>query len=61
MEEILLEKVEHIERMIETLNGKIDNFMGFEELTESEKEEVKALRKDVQSGKTMGLDEVFGK
>ena len=61
MEEILLEKVEHIEQMIETLNGKIDNFMGFEELTESEKEEVKALRKDVQSGKTMGLDEVFGK
>ena len=61
MEEILLEKVEHIEQMIETLNGKIDNFMGFEELTESEKEEVKALRKDVQSGKIMGLDEVFGK
>ncbi len=35
--------------------------MGFEELTEPERDELNSLRKEMQSGDTMSFDEVFGK
>jgi len=41
MSDVLLEKINKIERMITELNAKIDNFLGYEDLTEEEKRESK--------------------
>lgn len=60
MNEAILEKIERIENLLIAINGKIDNFMGFEDLDDDEKDEVKKLRKEVESGKYMTSDEVFG-
>ncbi len=60
MNEVILEKIERIENLLIAINGKIDNFMGFEDLDDDEKDEVKKLRKEVESGKYMTSDEVFG-
>ena len=37
MSDVLLEKINNIERMIMELNTKIDNFLGYEDLTADEK------------------------
>ena len=60
MDSVLIEKIEHIETLLISINGKIDNFMGFEELDEVEKKEVGKLREEVESGKYMTFDDVFG-
>jgi len=42
MPEALIEKIEHIEALLLELSAKIDNFLGFEEITE--KKEVEKLK-----------------
>jgi len=42
--DILTGKLDHIEGMLKELNSKIDNFLGFEEITDEEKEEFRKLR-----------------
>ena len=49
MSDVLLEKINKIERMITELNAKIDNFLGYEDLTEEEKRESK--KKSVRKSK----------
>ena len=44
MSEVLIEKIDHIEALLLELSAKIDNFLGFEEITEEEKEEVEKLK-----------------
>jgi len=44
MPEALIEKIDHIEALLLELSAKIDNFLGFEEITEEEKEEVEKLK-----------------
>jgi hypothetical protein len=39
MNDVLMEKLDHIEGILKELNSKIDNFLGFEEITDEEKEE----------------------
>ncbi|TAK63877.1 MAG: hypothetical protein EPO24_03780 [Bacteroidetes bacterium] len=61
MADVLLEKVEHIEQMLKNPNGKIDNFMGFEEITEPERAELNSIRQEIQTGDSMSFEDVFGK
>ncbi len=42
MPEALIEKIDHIEALLLELSAKIDNFLGFEEITE--KKEVEKLK-----------------
>ncbi len=60
MSEITLEKINHIENLLLELNAKVDNFLCSEELSEEERKEVDALRKEVASGEYVSFDEVFG-
>jgi len=38
-----MEKLDHIQEMLKEINSKIDNFLGFEEITDEEKEEFKNI------------------
>ncbi len=50
MTEATLKKISNIERMLIEINSKIDNFLGMEELTEEEWEEVREIRKEIKKG-----------
>ncbi len=45
MNDILLEKIKHIEKMVTEINTKIDNFLGYEDLSEDEKKRYKGFVK----------------
>jgi len=55
----MLEKMETIENLLRQLNAKIDNFVGYEELSERERTELRRIRKEVRSGEVVSLDEAF--
>ncbi len=59
MPETVLKKMERIEELLLELNAKIDNFLGFEEISSEEREEIEALRKEVKDGKYVPFDKVF--
>ncbi len=61
MTDILLKKINNIEKMIIELNMKIDNFLGYEELTEEERKEIEEIRREIKRGDYVKFDEVFGK
>ncbi|KYK28280.1 MAG: hypothetical protein AYK19_21015 [Theionarchaea archaeon DG-70-1] len=56
----LLEKIDHIEALLLEINSKIDNFLGFEELSEEGKREIELIEKEVELGNYVSFDEVFG-
>ena len=58
MTEAILKKISNIERMLIEINSKIDNFLGMEELTEGEWEEVREIRKEIKKGEYVSLDEI---
>ncbi|WP_162007672.1 hypothetical protein [Aciduliprofundum sp. MAR08-339] len=60
MPDAVLEKLNEIEEMIRELSTKIDNFLGYEELTDKEKKEIEELRKDIKKGNYVSFDELFG-
>jgi hypothetical protein len=59
MPDVVMEKMEHIEKLLLQLNAKIDNFLGYEELTSDEMEELKKIRREVRSGEYVPLDKAF--
>lgn len=59
MPDVLMEKLEHIERLILQLNDRIDNFLEFEDLTSDEKEDLKKIRRDVKSGEYVPLEKTL--
>ena len=59
MSDELLEKINNIERMIMELSTKIDNFLGYEDLTEKEKREVEKIRGEIKKGEYIKFDEIF--
>jgi hypothetical protein len=59
MPDVVMEKMEHIEKLLLQLNAKIDNFLGYEELTSDEKEELKKIRREVRSGEYIPMDKAF--
>ncbi len=54
-----MEKIDHIEKLLMEINAKIDNFLGFEELSEEELEEIERLREEVKSGEYVRFEEMF--
>ena len=60
MSQELLEKMNRIEMLLIEIHSKIDNFLGFEELSEEERKEIELIEKEVESGKYFTFDEVFG-
>ena len=60
MAELAMQKLEHIEQLLVGIDTKIDNFLGFEELKESELKEIKEIRNEMQKGDYATFDEVFG-
>jgi archaellum component FlaC len=60
MSEVLIEKIDRIEALLLELSAKIDNFLGFEEITEEEKEEVEKLKEEIKRGEYLSIDQVFG-
>ena len=59
MSDELLEKINNIERMIMELSTKIDNFLGYEDLTEKERREVEKIRGEIKKGEYIKFDEIF--
>ncbi len=41
------------------LNSKIDNFLGFEELSEEELEELDRIEEEMEKGNKISLDEII--
>lgn len=60
MTQVLLEKIERIEALLLEINAKIDNFIGFEDLNNEERDEVEKLREEVRLGEYLAFDDVFG-
>ena len=60
MSQELLEKMNHIEMLLIEIRSKIDNFLGFEEISEEERKEIELIEKKVESGEYLTFDEVFG-
>ena len=60
MSDILIKKIERIEALLIELNSKIDNFLGFEELTENERKEVEEIEKEIKKSEYETFDDVFG-
>ena len=59
MADTLLEKMNNIEKLLIEINAKIDNFLGFDELTEEEQEEVAKLREEIKIGDFVPFQGVF--
>ena len=56
MSEVLIEKIDHIEALLLELSAKIDNFLGFEEITEKEK--VEKLKEEIKGGEYLSILEI---
>jgi uncharacterized protein YcfJ len=59
MPDVMMEKLEHIERLILQLNARINNVLGYEDLTSDEKEDLKKIRRDVKSGEYVPLEKTL--
>ena len=59
MSEHILKKLDRIEKLLLELNSKIENFMGFEELSAEEKKEIEKIEKEIEEGKYKTFEEVF--
>jgi len=56
----LMKKIENIEVLLLNMNSKLDNFLGFENMDEKERKELKALKKEVEEGNIVTFKDVFG-
>ena len=55
-ENAILEHLERIEKMLEILNSKIDNFLGFEDLSEEELKELDEIEAEMERGEKYPLE-----
>jgi len=56
MENVILEHLQRIEKQLEVLNSKIENFLGFEELSEEELRELDEIEAEMEKGKKFPLE-----
>jgi hypothetical protein len=54
-EQTILEHLTRIEKQLEIINSKIENFIGFEELTEEELEELDRIETEMMKGDKIPL------
>jgi len=59
MAELAMQKLKHIEQLLVSIDAKIDNFLGFEELKKSELKELKEIRTKIKKGEYATFEEVF--
>lgn len=57
-EELLLQKIDNLETLIIQLNDKIDNYLGMEDISTEEREEIKQIRDEIASGEYVTLNEM---
>ncbi len=57
--ELLERRISNVERLLEEINAKIENFMGYEELTEEEEKEVEKILNEIKEGKYVRFEELF--
>ena len=50
MENVILEHLQKIEKQLEMLNSKIENFLGFEELSDEELRELDEIEAEMERG-----------
>ena len=55
-ENAILEHLQRIERQLEVINSKLDNFMGFEELSEEELRELDEIEAEMERGEKFPLE-----
>jgi hypothetical protein len=53
------QKLEHIEQLLVDIDMKIDNFLGFEELTGKELKELRETREAMKRGEYATFEDVF--
>jgi len=55
-ENAILEHLQRIEKQLEVINSKLDNFMGFEELSEEELKELDEIEAEMEKGEKFPLE-----
>ena len=55
-EELLLQKIDNLETLIIQLNDKIDNYLGMEDISTEEREEIQKIRDEIASGEYVTLE-----
>jgi hypothetical protein len=55
-ENAILEHLQRIEKQLEIINSKLDNFMGFEELSEEELKELDDIETEMERGEKFPLE-----
>ncbi len=55
-ENVILEHLQRIEKQLEIINSKLDNFMGFEELSEEELKELDEVEAEMERGEKFPLE-----
>jgi hypothetical protein len=60
MSDVVLKRINDIKKILIEINAKINNFMGYEELTEKERKKLRKIREEVKRGGYASFDEVFG-
>jgi len=59
MSKPIIDKIDKIEKLIIELNSKIDNFLGYEELTKKEKKEIEKIKEEISKGDYFKFKDVF--
>ncbi|MEA2053851.1 MAG: hypothetical protein U9O96_01850 [Candidatus Thermoplasmatota archaeon] len=59
MADAILKKISNVEKILNEINSKIDNFLGFEELSPEEKKELEEIRKEIKRGEYVKAEEIF--
>jgi len=59
MSDVVLKRINDIEKILIEIDAKIDNFIGYEELTEKERRELRKIREGVKCGEYVSFDKVL--
>lgn len=57
--DVILEELNQIKSLLQSINDKIDNFLGFEELDSNEQDELKQIKKEMNKGEYYKYDNLF--
>lgn len=59
MNTTLDKRLDSIEEFLERIESKMDNYMGFDTISEEEKKEILKIKKEMNEGKYHSYNEVF--
>jgi len=58
MNDLMMDKITNIEKILMEINSKIDNFLGVEDLSEREAKKVREIREEIKKGEYVKYDEI---